>query len=109
MVSELQEWLPRQADVPADTAPRQGAITCEERETEAGQDLARGGRLAAEKRECILVGGPEEQSRWGETWDPKELKSFSMFSKGSPSVFPNISPKHPAFETSLPCGSRDSG
>lgn len=40
-----------------------------------------------------MVGELEEQSRWGETWDAEELKSFSIFGKGSPGVLPNMSTK----------------
>ena len=65
MVSELQEWLLRQADVPADTAPRQGAITCEERETEAGQDLARGAGWQ-QRRGCAFWSGDQRSKADGE-------------------------------------------
>lgn len=59
-----------------------------QRETEAGLLPGEWGGWSQRRGECVLVGEPGEQSRWGETQDPKSKLGltciFSPFQQGVP-------------------------
>jgi len=63
----------------------------------------RGAGWQQRRGECVLVGELEEQSRWVETWDAEELKSFSIFSRGPLVFFPICLPSIPPLRPAL-CG-----